>query len=293
MGGDHFNQSKFGLVSSLLDKFTAMGGNTIDTAYQYGNGESELTIGRWIKERGNREQMVILTKGAHHDETGPRVNPQAITHDLTVSLERLQTDYIDLYALHRDDPDVPAGTVIDILNEHMQAGKIRAIGASNWTYKRIQEANDYAEQNGLTGFTFSSTNLSLAKMIEPRWAGCVPADAATCRWHESTRMPLLSWSSLGGGFMAGRFSSDQPDNEEMVRTYYSEANWKRLERTNQLAKDKGVPSVQLALAYVLNQTFPTCALAAAYTLEELDSNLAAAGISLTPEEVHWLENGTT
>ncbi|MCR8635012.1 aldo/keto reductase [Paenibacillus radicis (ex Xue et al. 2023)] len=291
MGSDHFNQSQFGLANSLLDKFTAMGGTTIDTAFQYGDGESEKTIGRWIHERNNREQVVILTKGAHHDETGHRVNPQSITHDLNISLERLQTDYIDLYALHRDDPNVPVGPIIDILNEHLLAGKILALGASNWSHQRIQEANDYAQQNGLTGFTFSSTNLSLAKMIEPRWAGCVPADEKTCQWHQATGMPLLSWSSLGAGFMADRFSPEHREDEEMVRTYYSEGNWQRLERTRQLSKEKGVPSVQLALAYVLNQPFPTCALVAAYAPEELDSNLAAAGLTLTPEEVRWLEFG--
>ncbi|WP_248930232.1 aldo/keto reductase [Paenibacillus hamazuiensis] len=87
MGGDHFRAENFELISSLLDEFAASGGNAIDTAYQYGeDGASERTIGRWMKERGNREQIVILTKGAHHDETGRRVNPKAITNDLDASL---------------------------------------------------------------------------------------------------------------------------------------------------------------------------------------------------------------
>ncbi|TBL70922.1 aldo/keto reductase [Paenibacillus thalictri] len=292
MGGDHFSESKYDLVSSLLDTFLANGGNTVDTAHQYGeDGASEKAIGRWMKERGNREQVVILTKGAHHDETGRRVNPQAITHDITESLKRLQTDYLDMWALHRDDPNVPVEVVIDVLNEHMNAGRIRAIGASNWSYERIQAANEYARSQGMKGFTFSSTNLSLAKMIVPRWEGCVAADEATCAWHAKTGLPLLSWSSLGGGFMAGRFSPEQRDNEEMVRTYYSEANWQRLERTKELAAQKGIPFVQLALAYVLHQPFPTCALVAAYSAQELHNNLAATDTTLSPEEVRWLEYG--
>ncbi len=143
-GSDYFRPSNYDLVCQVLDRYVSIGGNTIDTAHVYCGGESEIAIGQWMMERGNRNDIIILTKGAHHDQYGPRVNREAITNDLFKSLERLKTDYIDLYALHRDDPTVPVSEIVDVLNEHIKAGRIKAIGGSNWTSDRIQEANEYA-----------------------------------------------------------------------------------------------------------------------------------------------------
>jgi aryl-alcohol dehydrogenase-like predicted oxidoreductase len=290
-GSDFFTHENYHTVCDVLDRFLSLGGTTIDTAYVYRKGESEETIGRWLKERGNRESVVILTKGAHHNADGPRVNPTDIASDLSTSLTRLQTDYVDLYALHRDDTSIPVNVIIDALNEHIRAGRIRTIGASNWTHQRLQEANDYAAARGLTGFVFNSPNLSLAKPNEARWAGCVSADAETMVWHQRTQLPLLSWSSQAGGFFTGRFAPDLVDNKEMVRVYYSEANWQRLRRAEQMAKEKGVDTVQISLAYVLNQPFPSAALIGAQNKEEQLSCFEGAKIRLTADEVRWLENG--
>ncbi|MCF2940072.1 aldo/keto reductase [Paenibacillus alkaliterrae] len=288
-GSDYFFHNTYEKAAANLDAFLAIGGNSIDTAHIYCGGESEEVIGRYMKERGNREQMVILTKGAHHDRTGPRVSKEAIRADLTHSLARLQTDYIDLYALHRDDPAVPAGEVIEILNEYVKSGAVKSIGVSNWTWRRIKEANEYAAANGLTGFSFSSPNLSLAKANEPFWSGCVSADAETCAWHEEQQFPLLSWSSQARGFFTGRFSPEVRDNADLVRVFYSDDNWERLERAKQLAATKNVSAIQIALAYVLNQPFPTCALIGAQTAEELQSCDAGSLIQLTREELDWLD----
>ncbi|OMF27165.1 aldo/keto reductase [Paenibacillus sp. FSL H8-0548] len=288
-GSDYFFHHSFEKAAANLDAFLAIGGNSIDTAHIYCGGQSEEVIGRYMQERGNREQIVILTKGAHHDQNGPRVSKEAIQADLEVSLARLQTDYIDLYALHRDDPAVPAGEVIEILNEHVRAGSVRAIGVSNWTWQRIKEANEYAEANGLVGFSFNSPNLSLAKANEPFWAGCVSADEETCAWHEDQQFPLLSWSSQARGFFTGRFSPEVRDNADLVRVFYSDDNWERLERAKQLAEKKNVSAIQIALAYVLNQPFPTCALIGAQSAEELHSCDAGSLIQLTKEEMDWLD----
>lgn len=288
-GTDYFFHNTYEKAAANLDAFLAIGGNSLDTAHIYCGGESEEVIGRYMQERGNREQMVILTKGAHHDRTGPRVNREAIRSDLETSLKRLQTDYIDLYGLHRDDPAVPAGEVIEILNEHVKSGAVKAIGVSNWTWQRIKEANEYAAANGLVGFTFSSPNLSLAKANEPFWSGCVSADAETCAWHEEQQFPLLSWSSQARGFFTGRFTPEVRDNADLVRVFYSDDNWERLERAKQLAAQKGVSAIQIALAYVLNQPFPTCALIGAQTAEELHSCDAGSQIKLTREELDWLD----
>jgi aryl-alcohol dehydrogenase-like predicted oxidoreductase len=289
-GSDYFSPSISEKVSHVLDRYLEIGGNTIDTAHVYGLGQSELAIGQWMKERNNRHDVIILTKGAHHDQYGPRVNSEAISKDLFESLERLGTDYIDLYALHRDDPTVPVSMIIDTLNEHIDAGRIKAIGGSNWTVQRLQEANEYAEANGLVGFTFSSPNLSLAKAKEAFWAGCVSVDTADCKWHEEHQLPLLSWSSQARGFFTGRFTPGDRSNEDLVRVFYSDENWKRLSRADQLANEKGVSTIQIALAYVLNQPFPTCALIGAQNTEELQSCLVGSNIRLTQDEVQWLEN---
>jgi aryl-alcohol dehydrogenase-like predicted oxidoreductase len=288
-GSDYFQPSVFEKVCDVLDGYVAIGGNTIDTAHIYCGGESEVAIGMWMKERGNREDVVILTKGAHHNQNGPRVNPEAISQDLSESLNRLGTDYVDLYALHRDDENVPVSVIIDALNEHIKAGRIHAIGGSNWSTARLQEANEYAAHYGLVGFTFSSPNLSLPKPNEPFWEGCVSADASDCAWHREHQFPLLSWSSQARGFFTGRFRPEDRSDSDIVRVFYSDENWERLRRAEQLAKEKGVSTIQIALAYVLNQPFPTCALIGAQNAEELQSCNEGASIVLTQEELNWLE----
>lgn len=289
MGTIYFRPSNIDFTCEMLDAFVAAGGNTLDTAHIYCGGESEQAIGLWLEKRGRSDDIVILTKGAHHDKDGPRVTPACIASDLKDSLERLKVETIDMYALHRDDPNVPVGVIIEALNEHIAAGRIRTIGGSNWTHERLQEANDYAAAHGLVGFTFNSPNLSLAKPNEPRWPGCVSADDSMIDWHERTQMPLLSWSSQAGGFFSGRFAPDKLDDQETVRVYYSEANWKRYDRAVALAERKGVSAIQIACAYVLHQPFPACALIGPQTIDEMNSSMEAIHIKLTPEEVAWLD----
>ncbi|WP_028558803.1 aldo/keto reductase [Paenibacillus pinihumi] len=273
----------------MLDAYIEAGGNAFDTAHQY-RGREQL-LGQWLAENNLRDKVVILSKGAHHDDgsPGPRVNPQAIRKDLLESLERLGTTYVDLYALHRDDPGVPVGPIMEELNEHLAAKRIGAIGASNWSHQRIQEANEYAAAHGLTGFAFSSPNLSLAKPNEPRWEGCVSADGDTCAWHAAHQLPLLSWSAQAGGFFSGYFTPDNHLDEEMVRVYYSGDNWERYRRAVQLAEAKGVTAIQIALSYVLHQPFLTGAIIGPRNPEELKSSVEAMNLPLTPQEVEWLD----
>jgi aryl-alcohol dehydrogenase-like predicted oxidoreductase len=273
----------------MLANYIQAGGNTFDTAHQYRGREAVL--GQWISQQKNRHEVIILTKGAHHDDgsPGPRVNPQAITKDLTESLERLGTDYVDLYALHRDDPSVEVGPIMEVLNEHIAASRIRAIGASNWSRQRIMAANDYAASHGLIGFSFNSPNLSLAIPNEPMWAGCVSADRETRSWHQQNQLALLAWSSQAGGFFSGRFTPDNQSNPEMVRVYYSKSNWERFRRAKQLAEEKNVTAIQIALAFVLNQRFPTCAIIGPRNPEEFDSSLGALEVQVSQRELEWLD----
>ncbi|MBM7573030.1 aldo/keto reductase [Aquibacillus albus] len=289
MGSDYFKPDIMEKVTEVLNNYMEIGGNTIDTAYIYAGGKSEEAIGIWMEENKRRDDVIILTKGGHPNHEGPQINKEAIDRELSISLDRLRTDYVELYALHRDDPNVPVGEILEILNSHVEAGRIGAFGGSNWSIERLQEANDYAEKNGLVGFSFNSPNLSLAKAQEPYWPGCVSVDDSILSWHERNNMPLFSWSSQARGFFTGRFTPEDRSNEDLVRVFYNDENWERYHRAEQLAKEKGVETIQISLAYVLNQSFPTGAIIGPQNSNEMKSCREAADITLTEEEIKWLD----
>lgn len=277
------------VTNALLDAFVAAGGTCLDTAHIYGGGKSERAIGNWLRMGNNREKMVVLDKGAHHDSSGPRVNPECILADLTESLDRLQIETIDLYLLHRDDPNVPVGPIVECLNEQYRLGRIRAFGGSNWTTERIQEANNYAGMYGLKPFVASSPHLSLAVPAGPMWAGCVTLDEAGKQWHKEHQFPLFPWSAQASGFFTGRYAPDIHTNADVERIFYSEQNWERLKRAQEIGVKRGITANNIALAYVLHQPFPVFALFGPRTVEELESSLPALGVTLTEEEIHYLE----
>lgn len=283
---------------ALLDAVFEAGCNTFDSAHVYGNGECERVFGRWIKSRNIREKVVILDKGAHHTQDRKRVTPFDITADIHDSLARLQTTYIDLYLLHRDDPSVPVGPIVEILHEHRAAGRIRAFGGSNWTVARLREANEYAERHHLTPFAVSSPHFSLADQIEAPWEDCITitgeAQEADRAWYVQTQFPLFCWSSLAGGWFSGRLTrANQADHakELYMRCYGCEKNWQRLESAESLGRKRGYSAAQIALAYVLNQPFQVFPLVAAYTPEEFKSSAAALEIALSPQDKIDLERG--
>ena len=284
---------------ALLDEILSLGGTTFDTAHVYGQGEVERTIGQWINQRGVRDHVVIIGKGAHHNVDRQRVTPFDITADLHDSLARLKSDYIDLYLLHRDDPNVPVGPIVETLNEHVHAGRISAFGASNWSHQRIAAANDYAAAHGLVPFVASSPQLSLAEQRAEPWPGCVTisgaAGQAARAWYAEQQMPLLTWSSLASGFFTGRFRRDNLDSFEnyfdrlCVMSYASEDNFQRLDRTWQLAEEREVTAPQIALAYVLSQALNIFALVGCNSGLEFKANIEATTIRLTETELAWLD----
>lgn len=269
-------------ASIMFDEYFRNGGNCFDTAYIYGN--SDYILGKWISNRGIRDDVVILAKGAHT----PNCDPESIRAQLNETLERMNTDYVDIYLLHRDNPEIPVGEFVDVLNEQLDMGKLRAFGGSNWTLERIDEANAYAKSKGKRGFTAVSNNFSLARMVAPPWDGCLASsDPESRAWFAKNQMPLLSWSSLAKGFFSSGDRNDLSDTM-MVDCWYCEDNFQRLERAQKLAKEKGVLPVQIALAYLLNLPFPVFPLIGPEKLAELMISLAALDIELTEDEVKWL-----
>ncbi len=283
MGVD--NQTAMPHADVMFDDFIERGGNCFDTAHIYGGGVCERLLGQWVTSRGVRGQVIIIDKGAHT----PGCNPEDLTRQLTESLERLQTNYLDIYLMHRDNPDIPVGEFIDVLNEHRRAGLLRTFGVSNWTIERIEAANTYAQSKRMAGIAVSSNQLSLARMVEPPWPGCLSAgDADSRAWHTRTRMPLLAWSSQGRGFFTARADADDRSDQQLVRCWYCDDNFRRRERATELAAERNVPLVAIALAYVLAQPFPTFALIGPRTLAETRTSFAALDIELTPDELRWL-----
>jgi aryl-alcohol dehydrogenase-like predicted oxidoreductase len=284
-----FDTSRLELVRELLEAYVGIGGNAVDTAYIYAGGGAERALGWWLRERAAKGHLCIIDKGCHPFGDGaPRVTPEALAHDLQASLERLGVDQIDLYLLHRDDPSLPVGPILQALEGHRRRGRIRAYGASNWTPARLEEAAAYARAHGLTGFCCSSPGLSLAEARVPRWPGCVSVDAAGRAWYARTQLPLLAWSSQAGGFFTERCAPDRQDDPGLVRTYYTPENWERRRRAEELGRRLGYDANQVALAWVLHQPFPTFAIIGPRSVEELRSSARALEIRLSPAEVRWL-----
>ena len=283
---------------ALLDNVFALGCTTLDTAHVYGGGQCETMVGRWCQARGVRDPLVLIGKGAHHSPERQRVTPADITADLRQSLERLQTGHIDLYLLHRDDLSVPVEPLVDELNMHYQAGRIKAFGGSNWSVERIQAANAYARVHGLVPFVASSPQYSLAEQVAEPWPNAASiggARAGERDWYAREQMAVFAWSSLAGGFFSGRFRPDNLDSltssgdQMIIRSYGSPANFQRLERAQRLAEERGLTVAQVALAYVLCQPLNLFALVGAFSAAEFAADVEAGTLRLTPAELAWLD----
>ena len=299
-GTVYFTEKNVDSAFELYDTVFEAGCNTFDTAHAYGGGECERVFGRWIESRGIRDDIVILGKGAHpkHGDPTPRVTPEAIRTDIQDSLERLRTDTIDIYVLHRDDMDFPVAPIVDVLNEQKHAGHIRIFGGSNWSHQRIQQANDYAEASKQHPFTVSSPQFSLAEMVKPAWNGCISIGGhhgrAAREWYEKNQMPLFTWSSLAGGFMTGRFQRNNLQQFEnyfdqiVVHAYCYEDNFLRLDRAKSLAEQKGITLPQLGLSYVLSQHLNVFAIIGSQKPSEVNMNHDALNVGLSATEITWL-----
>ncbi len=284
----------------LLDSAVEAGVNAFDCARSY--GQAENVLGKWIEERGNRDKVVILTKGGDVHLGLVKVNRKVIADQMSRSLEALCTDHIDIYLLHRDDPHTPVGEFIDTLNEAKEAGKIRVFGVSNWTHQRIAEANAYASAHGLQGFSVSSPNYGLARQMKDLWGGgCVtisgPEHADARDWYTEQKMPVIAYSSLGRGFFSGRFKAfDMQGAREVLdgfarKGYLYPENMERLKRVEILAERYGLTVPEIAMRYIFASSMDVYAVVGTTSKERLQMNLRAADQPLSGEDAHFLETG--
>ena len=287
MGAD--NQPSDAHAAVLFDDFVEHGGSVFDTAFNYdaemcGGEHCETRLGRWIESRGIRDAVSIVGKGAHTPDCFPGV----VRPQLLASLERLRTDRLDMYLLHRDNPEVPVGEFVDALNAVYDEGLVSGFGVSNWTRERFEQAQAYAAAHGRRGLLMISNQFSLAQMREPLWAGSHSASDDDWRqWLREHQVPLLGWSSLARGFLTGAAAAAHSD-PQVQRVWHSESNWSRLRRLEELAARRSVAPASLAIAYVLHQPFPTLALIGPRSLEELRRTLGALELALSDEDVAYL-----
>ena len=286
------NQSDSNHAFAMFDHFFMLGGNVFDTAYIYNEGRSDAYLGRWIKERGVRNEVVILGKGAHT----PDCYPNLIRKQLEESLTRLKTDNIDIYCLHRDNIEVPVGEFVDSLNELKREGLIKTFGASNWSLQRFKQAFDYTASTGLEFFSVLSNNFSLARMKEPVWPGCESCSEEDFKsFLTQKQIPIFPWSSQARGFFLenkefeGSIHVANPDKKEEVRVWHNRDNLERRKRCFSLAKKKGIEPIELALAFVLNQNFPSFPLIGPRNFFETRSSLKALEVNLSEDEREWLD----
>ena len=295
-GAPDFDQ-RLAAAFKLLDSMYALGINTFDCADHYG----EEPLGEWLEARGLYDKCVILTKGAHHNAWRKRVTDFDILYDCHNSLAKLKTHRIQLYLLHRDDPQVPVGPIVEALNRLHAEGKIEVFGVSNWSVERIEEANEYAYQHNLVPFKVSSPNFGLANQLADPWGGgCVtlsgPQNEKARAWYRGNHMPIMAYSILGRGFFSGAFRHDEPQKaalllDEAARKGYDyPENYERLRRCEMLARERGVGVSQVAMAWIFNQPgLDVYALSGATNPAHMQLNIDAAAMQLSEDECRWLD----
>ena len=298
MGGADFGKYHLDdpFTFRLLDTYLSLGGNWIDTAHMYADWEpgekssSERQIGRWVKSRGHRSDVFIASKGAHPamgKMDVPRVNPTDIVFDLDEGLQVSGLDYFDLYYLHRDDPDMPVDGIIDCLEAQVQAGKIRAYGASNWRGARIAEANAYAKSKGCQGFTASEILFSAAKPNDQPTddTTLVRMDGTEHAYYTAAGADVLvtAFTSQAKGYLTKR-AADLPIGEGLTAAYGSGTNDKILALAADIATAHNVSVTAVSLAYIYSQSYPAVPILGCKSVTHIEDCMKHGDFVLTPDE---------
>ena len=276
----------------LLDTFVAAGFNLIDTADAYsrfapGNhgGESETIIGKWLKQGDRRDKVIIATKvGLEMGSNKKGLSKSYIVDAAEDSLRRLQTDYIDLYQSHRDDPDTPLDETLQAYAQLMEQGKVRAIGASNYSAERLSYALTLGRRHELPRYECLQTEYNLyerAEYEETLEAVCI-----------ENGLGVLSYFSLAGGFLTGKYKSaaDAADKARgnMVKKYLSERGFRILDALDQVARRLHANPAQVALAWLIARPTVTAPIASATSLPQLNELIGATKLELDEASMRFL-----
>jgi aryl-alcohol dehydrogenase-like predicted oxidoreductase len=307
LGGAPFGSNLDKATSfAILDAYAELGGNLFDTAYIYGAwaegllGASEKTIGEWIRVNGGREKLIVTTKGGHpplSNLTEQCCTPDVLRQNLAESLDRLGVDTIDIYLLHRDNPERPVEPIMETLAEFVRAGSVNCYVASNWSCARIEAANAYAKTAGIPPFVASQIGLALAEfsLPNPPIPGMLYFGAEAQAWHIAKQFPLIPFSSQAHGYFGAEnahwakngFAGDAPMGD---RDYDSPKNRRRLLSAMALAEQKNCTANQIGLAYVMAHPFPVIPVIGALEPSHVVEAMGACSVHLTEDEVASLES---
>jgi len=281
---------------ALLDAFVDAGFNMIDTADVYsrwvkGNsgGESETIIGKWLKRSGNRAKVVIATKvGKEMGPDSQGLSKAYILQAVEESLRRLQTDYIDLYQSHADDPETPFEETLETYDRLIKQGKVRAIGASNYSAQRLAESLKVSEKAGFPRYESLQPLFNLydrvdyEKELEP-----------LCR---EKGLGVISYFSLASGFLTGKYRSREDLAKGVrgsyVEKYLNERGFRIVEALDGVAQQHNLTPAKVALAWLISQPTVTAPIASATNLEQLNELLEAATIELDPSVIDQLNQAS-
>ena len=285
----------------LLDAYVDTGGNFLDTAHVYGDWVKDVersicekTIGAWLKSRANRARIALATKGGHpylHSMNVPRLSRAEIIQDIDESLQSLQTDVIDLYWLHRDDPSRPVEDILHTLNNQAQAGKIRALGASNWSAARIRQAQAYAAAHGLQGFAADQVLWNAAALAKYPYGDTTVGfmDAERYAFHQETGMAAIPFQPQAYGLFSrmdkGTLEQMNPGFRGFYRLAESQA---RYEQMKQVMNETGYTITQVVLGYLRCQPFVTVPIVGCRNEEQLADSMSASEARLTPEQITFI-----
>jgi aryl-alcohol dehydrogenase-like predicted oxidoreductase len=274
---------------SVLSYYFDNGGNFVDTADMYSQwapghvgGESETIIGNWMKKRGNRSQMVIATKVSKLD-TRPGLKASNIAAACDESLQRLQTDYIDLYYAHQDDPDTPIEETLGAFDALIKSGKVRYIAASNFTPARLQESLDIAVQLNLASYVACQDQYNL-----------MDRDYETGLMHTVKKNGLsqIPFYGLARGFLTGKYrlgvTVESVRANGVANSYANERGWAMLEKLDQIAQDKKTSVAAVALAWLRSQPTVSTPIASATKLDQIKEIMPV--VELNPTELQLLTN---
>jgi aryl-alcohol dehydrogenase-like predicted oxidoreductase len=279
---------------SLADRFVEAGGNFFDTSNIYNRGESERMLGAWLRSRGNRSQTVIATKVFFPSGEGPNdagLSRKHIFDQIEASLRRLQTDYVDLYQMHCFDVSTPLDETLRALDDLVSAGKVRYIGASNYTPSQLTRAIMLSEMRNWVRFDCLQAEYSLL-VRSTEWE-LLPL----CK---SEGIGLTCWSPLAGGWLSGKYRRDEPPPPEsrvgradrwddLPEQRESERTWRIVDALREIARDGGRTPAQVALNWLLHQPGVTAPIIGARTPAQLAENLASTGWTLSAEEQKRLD----
>jgi aryl-alcohol dehydrogenase-like predicted oxidoreductase len=274
----------------VLDAYVAAGGNFIDTANSYlvEHGRSETILGRWLKDRGNRHRIVLATKvGGGRDPRYRNLKPENIRSEAHASLERLQTDYIDLYYAHYDDAETPLEESLGAFDALVKEGLVRHIAASNYTPERLTEALSLQRDLGLAQFVALQPHYNLVERAYEQTLAPLAAE-----WN----LAVLPYYALAAGFLTGKY---RPGGEtvDSVRAqgatkYLNETGEAALKALDQVAAAHQTTMAAVAIAWLLTRPTVTTPIASARTTAQLAQILPAAELELTPDEIDLLTTAT-